>query len=254
MAKEYLAGKDKEEWVDAKVYGPYANTQSLVYENAECFATKTLLKIVQLPFHYEERPNAEFMSNNGRVPILRLNNDNHIICGFHAISDFITQRGLNLADPIPDNQIGDLEAYMALIDDVLRNVEVWMCWKEKTIYKNITAERYGSTYHWPLNHFLPMIKKNEYNTYIKNIGWENKTLDEVIKMADSVFHSLSVKLGNNEYFFGNTPTQLDAYAFGHFYCITTTILSNNSLMAAIKKYENLGKFCQTIEKNFHKNK
>uniref|UniRef100_A0A0N4Z7M9 GST_C_6 domain-containing protein n=1 Tax=Parastrongyloides trichosuri TaxID=131310 RepID=A0A0N4Z7M9_PARTI len=254
MAKEYLSGKSAVPWNDAKIYGLYPNSQGMISDNAEVFATVMLLKIEGLPFRFEGRPNAENMSKNGRTPILRLNNDNHIICGFQYIYDFLVQRGLGLTDTIPDNQIADHEAYLALIDETLRNVELWMCWKEDDVYYKITKERYGSVYSTPLNYILPCLKRREISRYFNSIGWGSKTVDDIIKIADNCFQSLSIKLGDNEFFFGDKPTHLDAFAFGHLYCIITTVLPNNSLVATIKKYENLQKFCQNMEKKFIKSK
>ncbi|CEF70302.1 Metaxin-2 [Strongyloides ratti] len=254
MAEECSPGKSDTQWIDAKIYGPYSSTQGLLYENAEVSATKTLLRMGNLPFHYEERPNVEFMSNNERIPILRLNNDNKIICGFNAVYNLMASRGLSLCDNIADNQMVDLEAYIAVIEETLRHVEIWMCWMDDNIYHRTTAKRYGSVYRWPLNNILPYLQRKKMKQYLSSIGWGDKTVDEIIHIAENCFHSLSSKLGNNTFFFGDSPTHLDALVFGHLFSITTTLLPNNKLACLIGKFKNLERFSTNIHDNYHKNK
>uniref|UniRef100_A0A0K0EIR5 GST C-terminal domain-containing protein n=1 Tax=Strongyloides stercoralis TaxID=6248 RepID=A0A0K0EIR5_STRER len=254
MAEEYLSKDSSKPWTDAKLYGPYSGTQGLLYENAEVSATKTLLRMGNLPFHYEERPNVEFMSSNEQIPILRLNNDNQIICGFNAIHTFMEKRGIGLCDNVADNQMADLEAYIALVEETLRHVEIWMCWMEESIYHETTARRYGSVYCWPLNVMLPYLRRKKIKEYLSSIGWGDKSVKEVIDIAENCFQSLSAKLGNNKYFFGDSPTHLDALVFGHLFSITTTLLPNNQLGYLIGKFKNLKNFCMNIHDNYHKNK
>uniref|UniRef100_A0A0N5B5G9 Metaxin-2 n=1 Tax=Strongyloides papillosus TaxID=174720 RepID=A0A0N5B5G9_STREA len=253
-ARDLITGKKDEPWADAKIYGSYSDTQGLLYENAEVFATRTLLRIANLPFHYEERPNAEFISNNGKVPILRLNNENKITCGFDEIYELIVARKLSLTDGIPDSQMADFEAYMAVVDETLKHCEMWMCWCDDKIFNETTSIRYGSVYHFPLNYALPRLRRWEVKRYLSKIGWSNKTLDEVVGIARNCFQTLSTKLGNNKYFFGDSPTQLDALVFGHIYCLLTTTLPNNHLMKQLDEFKNLEAFSLRIDAKYHKSK
>lgn len=61
-----------------------------MYEHAECVATRAFLKMVNLPFSLEQRPNAEFMSPTGQVPFLKL--QNVLTPGFMEIVNFVAQK------------------------------------------------------------------------------------------------------------------------------------------------------------------
>lgn len=88
------------------------------------------------------------------------------------------------------------------------------------------------------------------STYLKNVGWGNKSIEEIVKLCDRCFRSLSVKLGQHNYFVGDQPTELDALAFGHLYTILTTELPNMDLVNTLKKYPNLIAFCRRIDEEF----
>jgi hypothetical protein len=64
--------------------------QALLYEFADCVATRAFLKLVNLPFSIEQRPNAEHMSPNGVVPFLRLQST--LTPGFMNIVELVAQK------------------------------------------------------------------------------------------------------------------------------------------------------------------
>lgn len=123
-------------------------------------------------------------------------------------------------------------------------------WNDNETYRQITKERYASGFLWPLTLWMPALKQRKMLDYLKNIGWYNKTPEEVIKLCDKCFHALSMKLGKNLYFFGDQPTELDALAFGHFFSIITTILPDSRLSKLISKYDNLISFTERIDDEY----
>ena len=46
------------------------------------------------------------------------------------------------------------------------------------------------------------------------------------------------------------PTELDALVFGHLYTLLTTKLPDNRLAETVKRFDNLVRFCDTIDKTF----
>ncbi|KAL3070120.1 hypothetical protein niasHT_039050 [Heterodera trifolii] len=64
------------------------------------------------------------------------------------------------------------------------------------------------------------------------------------------FHALSIKLGQQQFFVGDQPTELDALAFGHLYTLLTTEMPNKAIVETLSKYPNLIAFCKTIDKEY----
>lgn len=236
------------EWNDAVLYTPYQNQQSLLYEYADCVAVRAFLKMAELPVRLEERPNAEFMSPTGKVPFLRL--QSLLIAEFFPIVDFVARRGVKLSAGLTDAQRADMHAHMALFEEVLKNIEIYMMWIDKRNYTQVTKCRYGSVYMWPLNIILPLMKKREMNNHLVALEWKSKTQECIIDLADRCFRSISSKLAHNDFILGSSPTELDALAFGHLYTILTTELPNMELTHCLRRYSNLTEFCQRIDKQY----
>ncbi|KAH7731652.1 metaxin 2 [Aphelenchoides avenae] len=233
------------EWVDASLFAPYQNEQALLYEYAECVAVRAFLKMTGLPFRLEQRPNAEFISPNGKVPFLKL--ENTLIPGFSGIVEFVARKNIRLSSTLTDSETADMNAHIALIEDVLKHAEMALTWLDNDTYTQVTKPRHGSVYLWPLHLWLPFLKRRQMKAYLADVEWSNKSMDEVVRHCDRCFRALSAKLGNHTYFIGDQPTELDALAFGHLYTILTTPLPNMRIAEALKKHQNLIAFCTRID-------
>lgn len=110
---------------------------------------------------------------------------------------------------------------------------------------------------------------------LKVFGWANYTNEQVVRKVEKCCHTLSEKLGRNQYFYGDryddrieevpfvlqnfaflfSPTELDALVFGHIYTILTTSLPNADLQNLINdKFPSLVQFCLRVERQFFSQK
>ncbi|VDM93931.1 unnamed protein product [Onchocerca ochengi] len=247
LVADSLSSEVDVEWTEAELYTPY-HKQALLYEYADCVAVQTLLRMAKLPFSLRERPNVEFMSPTGKVPFLKL--QSFLIPEFLPVIDFLAKRNIKLSAGLTDLERGDMYAHMALFDEILKNVEMYTMWMDKRNYSQVTKYRYGSVYLFPLNIILPITKRREVSNYLTALDWKNKSKECIMDLVDRCFKSLSSKLDHNEYFLGDSPTELDALAFGHFYTILTTELPNMELKNCLRRYSNLVEFCQRIDKKY----
>jgi metaxin len=70
-------------------------------------------------------------------------------------------------------------------------------------------------------------------------------------LVETCLLALSERLGESEYFFGSSPTELDALVFGYLFTMLTHPLHNHSQFAnLIKHHPNLTKFCRRIDQGF----
>ncbi|XP_018045255.1 PREDICTED: metaxin-2-like isoform X3 [Atta colombica] len=212
------------------LYQPYEVEQILLPDNANCLAVQAFLKMCQLDFQIEPRKNAEFMSPSGRVPFIK--------CGTKLISEFdgivahIGSKGISLSDHLdPDGKV-DMRAYQSLVNNVFVNAELYICWVNPVIL-NVTKQRHGSVYPWPLNHYLNWQKRREVIKKLSILGWYNKSLDEVFDDVKKCCIALSERLADEEFFFGKEPTEVDALVYGHIYTLTSPSFPYNEEVAAI---------------------
>ena len=208
--------------------------------------------MVDLPFYNQQRPNAVDMSPTGRVPFLRLKEV--LVADFPKIVSFVELKGIKLSNARTAAEQTDLEAYITIIDEDLRHVEMYLVWVDEETFQKVTRLRTASAYTFPVNYILPRLLRSQKAQYLADRGYANKTVKEVIEIADSIFQALSVKLGSKRYIIGDEPSELDCLAFGHIYTILTTELPNPALVNCLKKYTNLIEFCKEMEKELFEKK
>ncbi|XP_063898079.1 uncharacterized protein LOC110373783 isoform X2 [Helicoverpa armigera] len=204
----------QEPWPDnVKLFQPYEVEQILLPDNASCLAVQAFLKMCNLPFEVEMRWNAEFMSPSGRVPFIK--------CGAFVVSElepivqFAANKGVTLCGKLSTEEKAEMRAYMSLITNVLVNAELYISWVDNETFNAVTKVRNSSVYPWPLGWLQTRAKRNAVIKRLKALHWYDKTLDQVLADVEQCCNSLSQRLGDRDYFFGNTPTPVDALVYGH---------------------------------------
>lgn len=203
-----------------------------------------------LEFQVEPRANAESMSPTGKVPFIKAGR--FVTAELEGIVQFVNGKGISLTDKLDNEQKSDMRAYMTLVRNVIEIAELYICWVDKETYNEVTSVRNGSVYPWPLNHIQNREKRNQIIKKLKVLDWYYKTLDEVHQEVESCCEALSVRLDNKSYFFGDSPTELDALVFGHLFTILTTPLPKNDLAEIVRKYPSLINLVKKIEIDFFK--
>ncbi|KAE9419829.1 hypothetical protein Angca_008984, partial [Angiostrongylus cantonensis] len=206
--------------------------------------------IAHLSYFVKQRPNTEFISPTGKIPLLRIRRT--LIPEFNGIVDFVAKKGIKLCSHLNDAQIAEMRAHMSIMDVLLRNVEMYVMWKHDDTYSKLTRYRYGSVYKWPLNRILPALKRREILLKLQDNGWADKSTEEVLEQYDRALRALSSQLGSKPYLFGNQPTEADALLFGHLFTIITMTLPCMDLKNAILSYTNLQDFVTRVENEYFK--
>lgn len=197
--------------------------------------------------------NAEFMAPSGKrtkLPVVQIGN--FVAAEFDPIINLFEHKKISLTENFdPDNK-DDLVTYMSLADMILTNAELYVTWCDNEVLKEITKKRYGSVYPFPLNHILTWRKRHAVLKQLNFYDWRYLKFEEVVEKVDKLCSTLVTRLGNNEYFFGQNPCELDALIFGHLFCIFTMELpeSVSLLKETINKYSQLTQFCSRIEKKY----
>ncbi|XP_022336981.2 metaxin-2-like [Crassostrea virginica] len=243
----------RERWPsNVKLYEPYQAEQIILPDQANCLAVQTFLKMCNLPFTSELRTNAEEMSPSGSVPFLQAGA--FLVSDFDPIVSFVGLRGFQLNKDLSETERAELRAYCSMVERILGNAEKYLSWIMDTIAVEVTQPRVGAVHPWPLNWMIPMLKKSEVRAQLKSIGWADRTLEEVLNEVKSCCQALSERLEQQKYFFGDSPTELDALVFGHLFALLTIQLPAVDIAGDIKEFVNLTEFCQRIEAKYFKEK
>ncbi|XP_016121282.1 metaxin-3-like, partial [Sinocyclocheilus grahami] len=73
---------------------------------------------------------------------------------------------------------------------------------------------------------------------------------KIYSEAKECLNLLSHRLGNFHFFFGDTPTSLDAFVFGHIAPLIKAPIPSGQLQKHLNQLDNLCQFCNTILKNY----
>ncbi|KAJ8704514.1 hypothetical protein PYW07_011702 [Mythimna separata] len=204
----------QEPWPDnVKLFQPYEVEQILLPDNASCLAVQAFLKMCNLPFEVEMRWNAEFMSPSGRVPFIKCGA--FVVSELESIVQFAANKSVSLCGRLSTEEKAEMRAYMSLITNVLVNAELYISWVDNETFNAVTKVRNSSVYPWPLGWLQTRAKRNAVIKRLKALHWYDKTLDQVLADVEQCCNSLSQRLGDKDYFFGNSPTPLDALVYGH---------------------------------------
>lgn len=238
-------------WPDTvKLFQPYEVGQILMPEFASCLSVKAFLNMCGLKFQTELRTNAEFMSPSGKVPFIQIGP--FIVSELDPILAVACAKGHSLSQYLSSEQKAEMKAYISLVQNVMVMSLHYLLWCDKETLEMVTKPRYGNPYKWPLNKFIPLKKQWEVTGLLSSLGWTKKTLDEVYDEVETCCQALSDRLGEQRFFFGTQPTELDAVVFGHLFTILTTTLPSPRLAEIVQKYGNLSELCRHIHEEYFK--
>ncbi|KAL8603288.1 hypothetical protein ACOMHN_017403 [Nucella lapillus] len=237
---------------DVCLYQQYQVEQITFPDYANCLSVKTFLYMCGLDFRVEVRTNAEEMSPSGKVPFIHVGA--FLVSELDPIIAFVNARGFNMTSGLSDTQRSEMRAYMAMIENILVNAELYLAWLDDTVSTEVTKPRYGCPYPWPLSWMLPLRKQREVSARLASNGWKDKSLSEVREEIKTCCQALSERLDQQTFFFGDNPTELDAMVFGHLFTVLTTTLPEGQFAEIVQQFPNLTTFCQKIDDRYFKEK
>jgi len=235
---------------DVRLFQQYEVEQILMPDFASCLSVKAFLNMCQLSFQTELRHNAEFMSPTGELPVVKVGSV--LLSDFDMLVTMAGAKGHSLSKDLKEEQRAEMKAYISLVHNSIGNALQYILWCDKETRNLVSKPRYASAYRWPLSKILPLKKQLQVIGRLKAIGWATLQSDEVYPKVDTCCQALSAKLAGQRFFFGNSPTELDAVVFGYLYTILTTMLPSTKLVDLLSNYKNLNDFCVSIHDQYFK--
>ncbi|KAI3360725.1 hypothetical protein L3Q82_012868, partial [Scortum barcoo] len=146
----------------------------------------------------------------------------------------------------------DSLAFISLMEEKLRPALIYSFWVEPKNYVDVTRRWYAEHMPFPLNFFLPgrmqraQLEKLRLLRGDESLEAGEELEKELYRDATECMNLLSQRLGSNKFFFGDSPSSLDAYVFGHLAPILKSKLPNGKLQQHLKSLDNLNNFCCSI--------
>ncbi|GFY75725.1 metaxin-1 [Trichonephila inaurata madagascariensis] len=190
------------------------------------------------------------LSRYGHLPVFRHGKKNTLTT-FDNIVSYLQKQNYNADGELTSKQCSDIIAYTALLRDKLYPALLYIWWIDEKNYCELTRPWYAKVLRFPLNYFLPGHQQRAAQTTIDNL-WTSDLIDDnqkelsLYKDAQECLTLLSYRLGDNEYFFGNSPCSLDAIVFGYLAPLLKAPFKNAALQNHLKQCPNLTQFVQRI--------
>ncbi|KAK5614039.1 metaxin 1 [Crenichthys baileyi] len=190
-------------------------------------------------------------SPSGSLPALRTNQKKTL----SRPSDIIVhlrKRKYNADYDLSAKEGADSLAFISLLEEKLIPALIYTFWVEPKNYVDVTRRWYAEHMMFPLNFFLPgrmqsrQLEKLRLLRGDENLEAGEELEKELYQDAAECMNLLSQRLGSQKFFFGDSPSSLDAYVFGHLAPILKCKLPNGKLQQHLKSLDNLSDFCSNI--------
>uniref|UniRef100_A0A672HUZ8 Metaxin n=1 Tax=Salarias fasciatus TaxID=181472 RepID=A0A672HUZ8_SALFA len=181
-----------------------------------------------------------------------------LLCGNSAVQEpaqilnFLRKQRFNADYDLTARQGADTMAYIALLEEKLQPAVLHTFWVDAENYANLTRPWFASRSPFPLNFLVPSRHANTALSRILLTKGEaplhriTEVEGKIYSDAKECLNLLSYRLGTADYFFGNSPTSLDAFVFGFLAPLHKAGLPSSPLQSHLRQLDNLTRFCDNI--------
>lgn len=192
--------------------------------------------------------NNPFWSPNGTLPVLRQGAEK--FTSFQSMVSFLDSKKYSADVKLTPIQKSECFAINKLLEGKLHPALLYTWWVDETNYTELTRPWYASVLPFPFNYYYPGRYEREAKKYIETmfIDDEDITLIETHLLSDAqkCLTSLSVRLGEEKYFFGKSPTSLDALVYSYIAPLAVVPFHQCALQNHLKACPNLMAFVSRI--------
>ncbi|XP_047448662.1 metaxin-3 isoform X1 [Mugil cephalus] len=181
-----------------------------------------------------------------------------LLCGDSSVQEpaqilnFLRKQRFNADYELSARQGADTMAYIALLEEKLRPALLHTFWVDAENYANLTRPWFAARSPFPLNFVVPSRLANTALSRILLTKGEaplhriSEVEGKIYSDAKECLNLLSYRLGTADYFFGNSPTSLDAFVFGFVAPLHKASLPSSPLQNHLRQLDNLTHFCENI--------
>ncbi|MDD7806037.1 MAG: glutathione S-transferase family protein [Endozoicomonas sp. (ex Botrylloides leachii)] len=202
-----------------------------------CVKIETCLRILNIPydiFFIKKAP--RYCAPKGKLPFIDIDGqrlgDSEIILKYLA-----EKKGLNIDKNFSEKEMAAIIAYKKMLDEHVSFIMSYYRWGSNRYWKAL-KKFYFPALSAPIRFLWGGYMRYHANKYYYAQGISRHSESEIDAFFDECLFSLSQLLGEKDYFFDNTPSSLDAAAFG-FLCNIYRFRITKHLTEIGEKYPNL---------------
>jgi len=221
----------------------------LVSIDQECMASQALLQFAGITYNVDNCNN-DALSPSGKLPVLRRADDNKpLITGAAGVAEYLAQKGFSLGR-LSNEQRTSMRAVISLVRQRLYAATLAEVWCNDANFNSVGVSQIMAARHpFPLSWVLGWQARLEVREAVFNAG-RARSMDAVMNDADNAYKCLKLLLRDQDFFFGDSPCELDAYAFGHLAFVLDADLADSRLRLLLGKHEKLVAYVHRIQERY----
>eukprot|EP00038_Savillea_parva_P013089 m.208886 g.208886 ORF g.208886 m.208886 type:complete len:464 (+) comp24294_c0_seq1:111-1502(+) len=231
----------------------------------DCVVAHALLRLHGVPYTTHDCTSG-WVSPTGRLPILRRlpGVTDSIVIGCHGIERYGASHATSTrtttataatatgADTPTPAVSATRAAFVDLVVGRCRPAVLYELWCEPESYASVAKPLFRNLYPWPLDSVLAL--QTQWQTRQTTLGSGRvSSSTQLYGDAASVFDSLALQLGDQQFLFGNRPLPVDAYAYGYLSHILEANLPSGVLRPRVTKHRNLVEYCDRFKNHIFGN-
>ena len=215
--------------------------------SAPVLKVSTYLRMADINYKVDNSPNNLKKALKGKLPFI--NDDGKVIPDSQFIFEYLKQNYVDLDSELSKKQKAQAYLITKSLDENLYFISVYSRWLCDDTWQHVKKEFFGDL---PLiiKSIIPNMIRKKMKRTLFGQGLTKHTHQEILHIAKQSFQALSDLLADEKYFFGSTPSSLDAAAYGILANFIDMNISNQFNTLA-RDYQNLVDYCNRIKTEYY---
>lgn len=194
----------------------------------------------------------------GSLPVMR-HGPQTKLTKFRDVVAYLRKQNYSADVQMTAQQSSDATAYAAMLKYKLKPALLYQWWIDAQNYVELTRPWYAKALGFPFNYVLPGQMQRDatavLNSRLQGFDLEGEQAQiALFKEAQECLTTLSQRLGKEPFFFGQSPTSLDAIVFAHLAPLLCAPFPSCALQNHLKACENLAAFVTRIMQRYFPHK
>uniref|UniRef100_A0ACD5ZQ62 Uncharacterized protein n=1 Tax=Avena sativa TaxID=4498 RepID=A0ACD5ZQ62_AVESA len=153
---------------------------------------------------------------------------------------------VDLTSNLPSDSYPDLLSTKAMVSTWLADALQYELWVVTD--RSVAQDIYFSDLSWPIGKILHWKKTRDVKQLlgITKLNAAERE-DEIYRKANAAYDALSMRLGDQAFLFGNSPSDVDALFLGHVLFVLNALPGTSTLRSYLQNYDNLVNFAERMK-------
>ncbi|CAL8248964.1 unnamed protein product [Lota lota] len=218
--------------------------------DTDCLIVLAYAKFAGAPLKVQKISNP-WRSPSGSLPALRTSKG-EVLSRPSDIIIHLRKQKYNADYDLSAREGADTLAFSSLLEEKLLPALIHTFWMDSKNYVELTRRWYAEHMPFPLSLFVPGRLQAGQQARLR-LSRSDHALDageelekELYGDAVECMNLLSQRLGSSKFFFGDSPSSLDAVVFGHLAPLLGAKLPSERLQRQLRSLDNLTHFCANV--------